>query len=145
MCVVDTRAQIIHLLAYKKSAFHTVAEHIDYMYHWIVNMWYRDVHEFFIEQQIQIVLDALLDEWESVRQTLKQRLSSLDFNTLTKDIMLERESQLKVMGIRRTGRSARRLELAARFVPWYEEYELGGQSDDNLDDIVDDPDYVPGM
>ena len=30
-------------------------------------------------------------------------------------------------------------------VTWYEEYELGGHSDDNLDDIVDDPDYVPGM
>ena len=60
MCVVDTRAQIIHLLAYKKSAFHTVAEHIDYMYHWIVNLWYRDVHEFFIEQQIQIV-DTIVD------------------------------------------------------------------------------------
>ena len=49
------------------------------------------------------------------------------------------------MGIRRTGRSAKCLEPTARFVPWYEEYELGGQNDDNLDDIVDDPDYVPGM
>ena len=103
MYVVATRAQIIHLLAYKKSAFHTVAEHIDYMYHWIANLWHRDVHEFFIEQQIHIVLDALPDEWESVRQALKQRLSSLDFNTLTDDILLERESQLKAMGIRRIG------------------------------------------
>ena len=144
MCVVDTRAQIIHLLAYKK-AFHTVAEHIDHMYHWIVNLWHRDVHEFFIEQQIQIVLDALPDEWESVRQALKQRLISLDFNTLAEDILLERESQLKAMGIRRTGRSAKCLEPAARFIPWYEEYELGGQNDDNLDDIVVDSDYVPGM
>ena len=145
MYVVATRAQIIHLLAYKKSAFHTVAENIDYMYHWIANLWHRDVHEFFIEQQIQIVLDALPNEWESVRQALKQRLSSLDFNTLAEDILLERESQLKAMGIRRTGRSARCLEPAARFVPWYEEYELGGHSDDNLDDIVNDPNYVPGM
>ena len=144
MCVVDTRAQIIHLLAYKKSAFHTVAKHINYMYHWIVNLWYH-VHEFFIEQQIQIVLDALPDEWESVRQALKQRLISLDFNTLAEDILLERESQLKAMGIRRTGRRSKCLEPAARFVPWYEEYELGGQNDDNLDDIVDDPNYVPGM
>ena len=40
------------------------------MYHWIANLWHRDVHEFFIEQQIQIVLDALPDEWESVRQAL---------------------------------------------------------------------------
>ena len=103
MYVVATRAQIIHLLTYKKSAFHTVAEHIDYMYHWIANLWHRDVHELFIEQQIQIVLDALPDEWESVRQALKQRLSSLDFNTLAEDIQLERESQLKTMGIRRTG------------------------------------------
>ena len=47
--VVATRAQIIHLLAYKKTAFQTVAEHIDYMYHWIANLWHRDVHELFIE------------------------------------------------------------------------------------------------
>ena len=76
---------------------------------------------------------------------MKQRLSSLDFNTLAEDILLERESQLEAMGIRRTGRSARCLEPAARFVPWYEEYELGGHSDDSIDNIVDDPDYVPGM
>ena len=76
---------------------------------------------------------------------MKQRLSSLDFNTLAEDILLKRESQLKAMGIRRTGRSARCLKPAARFVPWYEENELGGHSDDNLDDIVDDPDYVLGM
>ena len=76
---------------------------------------------------------------------MKQRLSSLNFNTLAENILLERESQLKAMGIRRTGRSARCLESAARFVPSYEEYELGGHRDDNLDDIVDDPDYVPGM
>ena len=145
MYVVATKTQKIHLLAYKKSAFHKVVEHIDYMYHWIANLWHRDVHEFFIEQQIQIVLDALPDEWESIRQALKQRLSSLDFNTLAEDILLERESQLKAKGIRRTGRSARCLEPVARFVPWYEEYELGGHSDDNLDDTVDDPDYVPGM
>ena len=73
---------------------------------------------------------------------MKQRLSSLDCNTLVEDILLKRESQLKAMSIRRTGRSARCLEPAAIFVPWYEEYELGGHSDDNLDDIVDDPDYV---
>ena len=91
------------------------------------------------------MLDALPDEWESVRQALKQRLSSLDFNTLAENILLERESQLQAMGICRTGRSAKCLEPAARFVLWYEEYELGGQNDDNLDDIVDDPDYVPGM
>ena len=76
---------------------------------------------------------------------MKQRLSSLDFNILAEDVLLERKSQLKAMGIRRTGRRERCLEPAARFVPWYEEYELGGHSDDNLDDIVDDPDYVPGM
>ena len=90
MYAVATRAQINHLLTYKKSAFHTVAEYIDYMYYLIANLWHRDVHEFFIEQQIQIVLDALPDEWESVRQALKQRLSSLDFNTLAEDILLER-------------------------------------------------------
>ena len=72
-------------------------------------------------------------------------MSSLDFNTLAEDILLERESQLKAKGIRRIGRSARCLEPSARFVPWYEVYELGGHSDDNLDDIVDDPDYVFGM
>ena len=50
------------------------------------------------------------------------------------------------MGIRRTGRSARKLDLAAKFIPWFDKYELGGPDDDNeVDDIIGDPDYAPIM
>ena len=46
------------------------------------------------------------------------------------------------MGIRRIGRSARKLDPAAKFIPWFDKYELGGL-DDDVDDIIGDPDYVP--
>ncbi|XP_038708449.1 uncharacterized protein LOC120003509 [Tripterygium wilfordii] len=115
------------------------------MYYWMYNLWHQNVHEFFIEQQMEIVLDALPDDWDSVCRALKQRISTLDFNSLVESILLERESQLRAKGIRRTGRSARYLEPAARFIPWYEEFELGGPSDEDVDNISDDPDYVPGM
>ena len=50
------------------------------------------------------------------------------------------------MGIRRTGRSARKLVPAAKFIPWFDKYELGGPNNDDdndLDDIIGDPDYIP--
>ena len=47
------------------------------------------------------------------------------------------------MGIRRIGRSTRYLDLAAKFIPWFDMYELGGHEDDDVDDIIGDIDYVP--
>ena len=91
---------------------------------------------------MEIVLDALPNEWESVRKALKPRLSFIDFNTLADEMLLERERQYAAMGIRRTGRSASFLDLAARFVPWYETCQIGGIENEEVDDIVGDPDYV---
>ena len=48
------------------------------------------------------------------------------------------------MGIRRTCQSIRKLDHAAKFIPWFDNYELGGPDDDDeVDDIIRDPDYVP--
>ena len=50
------------------------------------------------------------------------------------------------MSIRRTGRSAKKLDHAAKFISWFDKYEFGGPDDDNdVDDIIGDPDYVPTM
>ena len=104
------------------------------------------VHEFYIEQQIAIVLDSLLEEWNQVRQSLKDKLNALDFNSLVEDMLFERERLYIIMGIWRTGRSARKLDSAAKLIPWFDKYELGGPDDDNdVDDIIGDPDYVPTM
>ena len=48
------------------------------------------VHEFYVEQQMKIILDSLLEEWNQVWQLLKDRLSTLDFNTLADEVLLER-------------------------------------------------------
>ena len=61
-------------------------------------------------------------------------------------MLLERERLYIIMGIRRTGWSARKLDPVAKFIPWFDKYELGGPDDDNdVDDIIGDPDYVPTM
>ena len=50
------------------------------------------------------------------------------------------------MGMRRTGRSARKLNPAAKFIPWFDKYELVGPDDDEeIDDIIRDHDYVPTL
>ena len=92
---------------------------------------------------MEIVLNSLLEEWNLVRQSLKDRLNSLDFNTLADEMLLERECLYAAMGIWRTGRNARHLDPVAKFIPWFDMYELGGHEDDNVDDIIGDPDYVP--
>ena len=58
-------------------------------------------------------------------------------------MLLERERLYIVMGIRRTGRSVRHLDPAAKFILWFDMYELGGHEDDDVDDIIGYPDYVP--
>ena len=113
------------------------------MYNWLVRLYMYSVHEFYIEQQMAIVLDSLPEEWNLVRQSLKDRLSSLDFNTLADDLLLEWKHLYTVMGILCTGWSARKLDHTVKFIHWFDMYELGGHEDDDVDDIIGDPDYVP--
>ena len=48
------------------------------------------VHEFYIKQQMKIILNSLLEEWNLDIQSLKDRLNALDFNTFADEILLER-------------------------------------------------------
>ena len=59
----------------------------------------HDVHKFYIEQRMKIILDSLPDEWNQVRQSFKDRLNALDFNSLAEDMLLERERLYTIMGI----------------------------------------------
>ena len=74
-------------------------------------------------------------------------LSALDFNSLIKKILIERARLYTIIGIRRTGRSVRKLDPATKFIPWFDKYELVGPNDDDeeIDDIIGDPDYVPTL
>ena len=47
-----------------------------------------------------------------------------------------------IMGIRSNGRSARKLNLIAKFILWYDMYELDGHDNDDVDDIIGDSNYV---
>ena len=78
----------------------------------------------------------------SVRLSLEYRLESLDFNNLADEMLLERERQYAEKGIRRTRRSTGCLN-AAKFIPWLEQNELGGDDFDEVDDVIGDPTYVP--
>ena len=50
------------------------------------------------------------------------------------------------MGIRHTSRSTRKLDHAAKFILWFNNYKLGGlDDDDEVDDILGDLDYVPTL
>ena len=70
----------------------------------------------------------------------------MDFNSLVEDMMLERERLYTIMGIRHTGRRARKLDLVAKFIPLFDNYKLSGPGDDDeVDDIIRDPDYVPTL
>ena len=97
---------------------------------------------------MEIVLDSLLEEWNQVQRSLKDRLSALNFNSLTEEMLLERERLYTIMGIRCTCRSTRKLDLVAKFIPWYDECELNrpaNDDDDDIDDIIWYPDYVPTL
>ena len=122
--VVDRQQQIdqhwYHLLGYACNPVHKIQEHIDYMYHWMSRLAMSGVYKFYMERQMLIVLNSLPEEWMSVRLSLEYRLESLDFNNLADEMLLEREHQYAEKGIRRTGRSASRLDAAAEFIPWFE-------------------------
>ena len=85
----------------------------------------------------------MLEDWNFVRQSLKDKLSSLDLNTLVDEMLLEKERLYTAMNIRRTGHNARHLDPATKLIPWFDTYELGKHEDDDVDDIIGDPDYVP--
>ena len=70
---------------------HRVVEHVNFMYNWLFKLYMHGVHEFYIKQQMEIVLNSLSEEWNQVQQSLKDKLSALDFNSLTEDMLLERE------------------------------------------------------
>jgi len=57
------------------------------------------VYEFYMEHQMLIVLNSLLEKWMSVRLSLEYRLESLDFNNLIDEMLLERERQYTKIGI----------------------------------------------
>ena len=144
--VVDHQQEIKNLLGYKMNPEHRIIEHINFMYNWLFKLYIHGVHEFYIEQHIEIVLDSLSEEWNQIRQSLKDRLSALDFNSLVEDMLLERERLYTIMGIRCIGWSARKLDSTAKFILWFDNYELGGLNDDEeVDDIIGDLDYVPTM
>ena len=89
--VVDRQQEIKNLLGYKMNLEHLVVEYINFMYNWLFKLYIHGVYEFYIEQQMEIVLDSLPEEWNQVRQSLKDRLNALDFNSLAEDMLLERE------------------------------------------------------
>ena len=64
--VVDCQQEIKSLLEYKMNHEHRVVEHINFMYNWLFRLYMHEIHEFYIEQQIAIVLDSLLEEWNQV-------------------------------------------------------------------------------
>ena len=82
---------------------HRAVEHINFMCNWLFKLYMHGIHEFYIEQQMKIVLDSLPEEWNQVQQSLKDRLSALDFNSFTEDMLLEREQLYTIMSIRCTG------------------------------------------
>ena len=140
---MDREQQIDHLLSYVINPVHKIREHIDYMYHWMIRLAMSGVYEFYIEQQMLIILNSLSAEWYPVRQSLENRLKSLDFNNLADEMLFERERLYAEKGIRRTGRSASHLDVAAKFIPWFEQAELGEDDFDEIDDVIGDPTYVP--
>ena len=97
--VVDSQQEIKNLLGYKMNPEHRVVEHIKFMYNWLFRLYMHEIHEFYIEQQMEIILNSLLKEWNQVRQSLKDRLSALGFNSLTEDMLLKRERLYTIIGI----------------------------------------------
>ena len=145
--VVDRQQEIKNLLGYKMNHEHHIVKYINSMYNWLFKLYIHGVHEFYIEQQMEIVHDSLPEEWNQVQQSLKNKLSALDLNSLAEDMLLEKERLYTIMGIQCTGRGTRKLDLTAKFILWFNECELGGPAavndDDEVDDIIGDPNYVP--
>ena len=60
--VLNYQQEIEHLLDYKMNPKHKFIKHIDYMYNWLFRLYMHGVHEFYIEQQMEIVLNSLPKE-----------------------------------------------------------------------------------
>ena len=64
--IVNRQQKIKNLLEYKMNLEHRIIEHINFMYNWLFRLCMHGVHEFYIKQQIEIVLDSLPVEWNQV-------------------------------------------------------------------------------
>ena len=60
--VVDRQQEIKILLEYKMNLEHRIVGHINFMYNWLFRLYVHEIHKFYIEQQIVIVLDSLPEE-----------------------------------------------------------------------------------
>ena len=60
--IVDSQQEIKSLLEYKMNPEHRIVEHINFMYNWLFRLYMHEIHEFYIEQQMTIVLDSLPEE-----------------------------------------------------------------------------------
>jgi len=90
------------------------------MYHWMNRLAMSNVYKFFMEYQMLIVLNSLLEECMPVRLLLEYRLESLDFNNLADEMLLERKHQYTEKDIRHIGRSTSHLDVVAKFISWFE-------------------------
>jgi hypothetical protein len=122
---------------------HKIQKYIDYMYHCISRLAMSGIYEFYMEHQMLIILNSLPEKWISVRLSLEYRLKSLDFNNLTDEMILDRERRCTKKDIRRTGSSAGRLDVVAKFIPLFEHNDLGGDECEEVDDVIGDHTYVP--
>jgi hypothetical protein len=121
---VDRQQQINHLLGYTINLVHKIQEYIDYMYHYMSRLAMSGVYEFYMEHQMLIVLNSLHEEWMLMRLSLEYRLKFLDFNNLTDVLLLEREHQYTEKGIQCTIISVSRLDVATKFISWFEHNKL---------------------
>jgi len=121
---VDRQQQINHLLGYTINLVHKIQEYIDYMYHYMSRLAMSGVHEFYMEHQMLIVLNSLHEEWMLMQLSLEYRLKFLDFNNLTDVLLLEREHQYTKKGIQHTIISVGRLDVATKFISWFEHNKL---------------------
>jgi hypothetical protein len=80
-----------------------------------------------------------------VRLSLEYRPESLDFNNLADEMLFEKECQNTKKGIRHTERSTSHLDAATKFIPWFEQNELGGDDFDEVDDVIENPTYVSAI
>ena len=90
------------------------------MYHWMSRLAMSGVYKFYMEHQILIVLNYLLEEWISMRLSLEYRLEFLNFNNLVDEMLLERERQYTKKCIQHTKRNTGCLDVAAKFILWFE-------------------------
>jgi len=102
------------------------------------------VYEFYMEHQMLIFLNSLIEKWMSVQLSLEYRLESLYFNNLDDEMLLDREHQYTEKSIWHTGRSACYLDAAAKLIQWFEQNELEGDDFDEVD-VIEDPNYVPAI